>query len=103
MNRDEGTSGVTRPGDAPVALAEVRVRLHRTAAGVILYDMARDRLYDGNHAAGAILGLLDGRKTCRQLACHLARRFRTSPAHTGRDLAAFLRRLQRLGLLEVRR
>ena len=87
----------TRP-----ALRPDRGRYQRTEDGFILYDLARDAVFEGNRTALEILRQLDGASTCRQIGHRLARRYSMPAPAAMVDLRAFLGELDGLGLLEVR-
>jgi hypothetical protein len=75
-----------------------RIRHLPTRQGLLLYDVRSDATFEGNAVALEILELLDGTRTCAEIARQVAERYGVPLPAVLADVAEFVRTLRRRGI-----
>jgi len=75
------------------------VRCRRAPHGVLLYHIATDAVYETNQTGWEILRQLDGRRTAREVAAALARRYAQPPGAMRAAVSRFIQALDRRGFV----
>lgn len=75
----------------------------RMGGGVVLVNLASDRIYSLNSSAARLWEHVASRLPMRQVRARLAKEFRAPPGRLGRDIARMLKSMEAKGLLERRR
>lgn len=97
------TSGVTEHTISGSAVFRVRrntVSWRPEDEGVVVYDVERDIVYEGNRTALLVIERCDGRTTVGNIAAHLADRYRVPFPQILDDVRGFVGQVAKWGLLE---
>ncbi len=70
------------------------------APGVLVYDISRDRVFNGNRTAQMILEGCESETPITEIAAQLSRRFQIPVARADTDVCRFMQQLARFNLVQ---
>lgn len=68
--------------------------------GLLLYDVERDIVYEGNLTALQVVEQCDGQRTVGEIADYLAARYKTRRSQALADATSIIQQMLRLNLIE---